>query len=412
MLSCVGAQAVSLRLVVEGFVSPTVLTPLADDSGRLLIADQVGTIHVLNKDGKLANQPFLDLRSKLTKLNDGFDERGIIGMALHPKFNENRKFYVCYSAPLRKEAPPKFDCTTHISEFKTRENDYAQGDLSTERVLLQIDKPQFNHNCGRLAFGPDGLLYIGVGDGGGGNDTGPGHSPQGNGQDITKHLGKILRIDVDKGDPYGIPADNPFASGAGNAKPEIFAYGLRNPWGISFDRGGSHELFAADVGQDAWEEVNIIKNGGNYGWRIREGHDCFDPNNSLKPPSDCPNIGADGKPLIDPIIVYKNYKRFMKDPEPKGASVTGGYVYRGKAIPDLVGKYVFGDWSRSMAMADGAIFVGKGDADDKWSMDVLIPKVGKYVVAFGEDSDGELYVLTTDNNALKGKTGRVLKLVP
>src|SRR2546427_2117995 len=338
MLSCAGAQAVSLKVVVEGFVSPTVLIPLADDSGRLLIADQLGTIHVLNKDGKLSDKVFIDLRSKLTKLNDGFDERGVIGMALHPKFKENRKFYVCYSAPLRKEAPPKFDCTSHISEFKARENDYAQGDLATERVLLQIDKPQFNHNCGRLAFGPDSFLYIGVGDGGNANDMGLGHSPQGNGQDITKYLGKILRIDVDKGEPYGIPADNPFASG-GNAKPEIFAYGLRNPWGMSFDRGGSHELFAADVGQDAWEEVNIIKNGANYGWRIREGHDCFDPNNSLKPPPDCPKVGADGKPLIEPIIIYKNYKRFMKDPEPKGASVTGGYVYRGKAIPELVGKY-------------------------------------------------------------------------
>jgi len=412
MLSCAGAQAVGLKVVVEGFTSPTVLIPLADDSGRLLIADQLGTIHVLNKDGKLSDKVFIDLRSKLTKLNDGFDERGVIGMALHPKFKENRKFYVCYSAPLRKEAPPKFDCTSHISEFKVRENDYAQGDLATERVLLQIDKPQFNHNCGRLAFGRDSFLYIGVGDGGNANDMGLGHSPQGNGQDLTKHLGKILRIDVDKGEPYGVPTDNPFASGAGNAKPEIFAYGLRNPWGMSFDRGGSHELFAADVGQDAWEEVNIIKNGANYGWRIREGHDCFDPNNSLKPPPDCPKVGADGKPLIEPIIVYKNYKRFMKDPEPKGASVTGGYVYRGKAIPDLAGKYVFGDWSRSMASADGALFVGKRDAENNWSMDVLVPKVGKYVIAFGEDNDGELYVLTTDNNALKGKTGRVFKLVP
>ena len=411
MLSCAGAQAVSLKVVAEGFTSPTVLVALGDDSGRLLVADQVGTIYVLNKDGKLADKVFIDLRIKLTKLNDGFDERGVIGMAMHPKFKENRKFYVCYSAPVRKEAPPKFECTSHISEFKARENDYAQGDLSTERVLLQIDKPQFNHNCGRLAFGPDGFLYIGVGDGGNANDMGLGHSPQGNGQDITKHLGKILRIDVDKGEPYGIPTDNPFASG-GNAKPEIFAYGLRNPWGMTFDRGGSHELFAADVGQDAWEEVNIITKGGNYGWRIREGHDCFDPNNSLKPPPDCPKVGADGKPLIEPIIVYKNYKRFMKDPEPKGASVTGGYVYRGKAIPDLAGKYIFGDWSRSMASADGALFVGKRDGQNKWSMDVLVPKVGKYIVAFGEDNDGELYVLTTDNNALKGKTGRVFKLVP
>jgi len=412
MLSYAVAQAANLKSVAEGFTSPTVLISLTDGSGRLLIADQVGTIHVLNKDGKLSDQPFLDLRGKIAKLNQGFDERGVLGVALHPKFKENRKFYVYYSAPRRKEAPEKFDHTSHISEFKAKENDFAQADPASERLLLQIDKPQFNHNCGRLLFGPDGFLYIGVGDGGQGNDTGVGHNPQiGNGQDLTKHLGKILRIDIDKGEPYGIPTDNPFASG-GEAKPEIFAYGLRNPWGISFDRGGSHEMFASDVGQDSWEEVNIIIKGGNYGWRIREGFDCFDPKNSLKPPPDCPKVGADGKPLVDPILVYKNFKRFMNDPEAKGISVTGGYVYRGKAIPALTGKYIFADWSRAWVNPDGVLFAGTRGADKKWTMETLPVKVGAYVVAFGEDDDGELYVLTTGNNSLKPKTGKVLKLTP
>jgi hypothetical protein len=424
LISCAVAHGANLKLVAEGFTSPTVLVPLGDGSGRLLIADQLGTIHVLNKDGKLSEQLFLDLRGKLTKLNQGFDERGVLGVALHPKFKDNRKFYVYYSAPRRKEAPPilatsaagrvttnQFDHTSHVSEFKVRDNDVAQADPASERLLLQIDKPQFNHNCGRLVFGPDGFLYIGVGDGGGGNDFGPGHSPQGNGQDLTKHLGKILRIDVDNGQPYGVPTDNPFASG-GEAKPEIFAYGLRNPWGISFDRGGSHEMFASDVGQDAWEEVNIITKGGNYGWRIREGFDCFDPKNSLKPPADCAKVGADGKPLIEPILVYKNFKRFANDPEAKGISVTGGYVYRGKAIPDLVGKYVFGDWSRAWVNPDGVLFAGTRGADKKWSLETLPVKVSGYVVAFGQDDDGELYVLTTANNSLKPKTGKVFKLTP
>ena len=412
MLLCVVAQAVGLKSVAEGFTSPTVLVPLADGSGRLLIADQVGVISVLNKDGMLSAQPFMDLRSRLTKLNDSFDERGVLGVALHPKFKENRKFYVYYSAPRQTEAPTNFDHTSHISEFKVRENDFAQGDLASERLLLQIDKPQFNHNCGRLVFGPDGFLYIGVGDGGAGNDSGVGHSPQGNGQDVTKHLGKILRIDIDKGEPYGIPADNPFASAGRNAKPEIFAYGLRNPWGISFDRGGSHEMFASDVGQDSWEEVNIITKGGNYGWRIREGFDCFDPKSPLKPPLDCPKVGADGKPLIDPILVYKNFKRFNNDPEAKGISVTGGYVYRGKAIPALTGKYIFADWSRAWVNPDGVLYVATRGADKKWTMDTLLGKVGAYVVAFGEDEEGELYVLTTGNNNMRPKTGKVFKLVP
>jgi hypothetical protein len=413
MLVGVAAQAASLKVVAEGFTSPTVLTSLADASGRLLIADQVGTVHVLNKDGKLSDQLFIDLRSRLTKLNAGFDERGILGIALHPKFKENRKFYVYYSAPRRSGAPEKWDHTSHLSEFKVMEKSPAQADPASERILMQIDQPQFNHNGGRMEFGPDGFLYLGLGDGGQANDSGLGHGPQGNGQDLMTLLGKILRIDVDKGEPYGIPSDNPYASGE-NARPEIFAYGFRNPWGISFDRGGSKEFFAADVGQDAWEELNIVAKGGNYGWRIREGFECFDPKSPLKPPADCAKVGADGKPLVEPILVYKNFKRFAKDPEAKGISVTGGYVYRGKAIPELAGKYIFADWSRAWSKPDGVLFVATRGADKKWTMEPLALKqsaqLGNYVVAFGQDDDGELYVLTTGVNALTGKTGKVFKL--
>jgi glucose/arabinose dehydrogenase len=406
-----------LKLIAEGFVSPTVLTPLDDGSGRLLIADQVGTIHILNPDGKLSEDLFLDLKGRLCQLNEGFDERGVLGLALHPKFRQNRKLYVYYSAPLRKEMPTNWNHTSHVSEFKVTEKDSARVDPASERVLLQIDEPQFNHNCGRILFGPDGYLYIGLGDGGQANDTGVGHAPEGNGQNLSTLLGKILRIDVDKGDPYSVPPDNPFVGT--KARPEIFAYGLRNPWGISFDRGGTREMFAADVGQDRFEEVNLIVKGGNYGWRIREAFSCFDPNNPTRPPEDCPEVGADGKPLLPPILAYKSFRSFPQDPEAKGISVTGGYVYRGKALPQLTGSYVFADWSKNWALPMGVLFVATRPAGGttQWTLETLElashPRgIGAYVVAFGEDADGELYVLTNGRNSLTSKTGKVFKLAP
>src|SRR5262249_57244771 len=192
------------------------------------------------------------------------------------------------------------DCTSRVSEFRVVSGNPAQVDAGSERVLIEVDKPQMNHNCGRLVFGPDGYLYIGLGDGGGANDNEHGHSPQGNGQDLKTFMGKILRIDVDRGTPYGIPSDNPFADGK-QGRPEIFAYGLRNPWGISFDRGGAHELFAVDVGQNLFEELNIIVKGGNYGWRLREGFHGFDPKNANTPSENSVKTDALGRPLLDPV---------------------------------------------------------------------------------------------------------------
>jgi glucose/arabinose dehydrogenase len=399
---------VALKQFADGFTSPTVVASLPD--GRLLVADQIGTVQILKADGSKAENLFLDVRPKLTKLNAGFDERGLLGLALHPNFKENGKLYVHYSAPRRAEAPEDWDCTSHLSEFKAEKD---KVDLASERLLLEIDKPYFNHNSGRTIFGPDGYLYIAVGDGGNANDQGK-RPPTGNGQNLSTFLGKILRIDVNKGNPYAIPQDNPFVNG--KAKPEIYAYGLRNPWGISFDRGGTHELFASDVGQDRFEEVNIIVKGGNYGWNIREGFGCFDPKASTKPPEDCPKKGANGEPLLDPILAYKNFKGFPKDPEATGTSITGGYVYRGKAIPELRGKYVFADWSRNWAKADGVLLVAARE-NGKWSWKPLDfqgatkGSVGAYVTAFGEDSDGELYVMTNGRNTLTGTTGKVYKLV-
>lgn len=421
-LAAEAKKGIGLKLVADGFVSPLNLLPLPDGSGRLLIADQMGTVHILGKDGKVQEKLFFDVRDRLCKLNQGFDERGLLGLALHPLFKENRKLYVFYSAPLRDAAAKDWDHTAHVSEFKVLENDRDQVDPASERVLLEIDKPYFNHNCGRIVFGPDGYLYIGVGDGGNANDVGRGHSPQGNGQDLDTLLGKILRLDVDKtenGKPYAIPSDNPFASGKG--RPEIFAYGLRNPWGISFDRGGAHELFAADVGQESWEEINIIVKGGNYGWNLREGFGCFDPKKPKDPPADCPKVGAKGERLLDPIVAYKNFRKFAKDPEAQGTSVTGGYVYRGKALPQLLGRYLFADWSRNWVKTDGVLYVATrpvAGSSQPWAMAPLDlathPKgeVGAYIVALGQDEEGELFLLTNGTNMITGRNGKVYKLVP
>jgi glucose/arabinose dehydrogenase len=409
--------AVALQQLAESFVSPLNIVSLGDGSGRLLVNDQVGTIHVMQKDGKLDEKLFLDLRSKLTKLNSGFDERGLLGLALHPSFKSNRKLYAYYSAPRSSTAPTNFDHTSHLSEF-TAAADFSSADLASERVLLTIDEPQFNHNGGRIAFGPDGYLYIGMGDGGGANDNEKGHAPQGNGQDTTTLLGKILRIDVNKGNPYAIPSDNPFADGK-QGRPEIFAYGMRNPWGLSFDRGGDREFFVADVGQNLYEEINIVTKGGNYGWRVRESHVAFDPTKPNVPPTESPKTDAFGKPFIEPIAWYKHPARNKVDPtQIEGISITGGYVYRGKAIPALVGKYVFADWSRTWALPDGVLFTATGKGKDaKWTIDSLPftsptgEKIRAYIVAMGEDSDGELYVLTNGRNSLSGQTGKVFKLV-
>ncbi len=406
-----------LKLVAEGFTSPVNLLTLDDGSGRLLIGDQMGVVRILNKEGKLEENPFVDLRERMVKLPPAFDERGLLGIALHPQFRQSKKLYIFYSGPLRASAPTNFNCTSRLSEFKIKSA--SEVDLASERLLLEIDKPQMNHNGGRIAFGPDGYLYIGIGDGGGANDNDKGHSPQGNGQDTTKLLGKMLRIDVNKGEPYAIPSDNPFADGK-QGKPEIFAYGLRNPWGFSFDRGGNHELFSADVGQNRFEEINIITKGGNYGWNVREGFGCFDPRNPNHPTNDCPKVDATGKPFTDPIIAYKNFGAFKKDPESRGVSVTGGYVYRGKAIRQLQGKYVFADWSKSWAKPDGTVFAASRPASGakEWAMEALDLAshpgggVGEYIVAFGQDADGELYVLTNNKNGVMGTSGKVFKIVP
>ena len=418
---------IGLKLIAEGLNAPTALVSIPDGSGRLLVADQSGVIHLLDRDGKKSEQPFLDLRTKIVTLGQGMEERGLLGLALHPQFKSNRKFYVVYSVPLRTNAPPKWDHTERLSEFKTAAADFSAADPASERVVLEIDHPDWNHNSGRLAFGPDGYLYWTVGDGGAHNDVGDAargreHPPEGNGQRLDTLLGKVLRLDIDGTTTYRIPKDNPYADGK-SGRPEIYAYGLRNPWGMSFDRGGKHDLIVADVGQDRWEEINVIVKGGNYGWRLREGFDGFDPKNPRSAPTNVVTVGADGKPFVDPVLTYKTLRGRGADPEAYGVTVTGGYVYRGKAFPELVGKYVFADWSRSMAIAEGTLLVAtippESSGVARWTVQPLGLKEfpnGRlksfFIWALGEDDDGELYVLVNGINSVAHTRGKVFKLIP
>jgi len=410
---------IALRSVVDGLESPVAMAVPGDDSGRLFIVEQRGQILIVDSDDNLLAQPFLDIEDRLVPVrmtDEGevrFDERGLLGLAFHPDYTENGRFFVYYSGPKDEDDPEEFDSELRLSEFQVSVDDPNVADADSERLLFEINDPQFNHNGGQLAFGPGGHLYIGVGDGGGADDLGVGHTEGlGNGQDKTNLLGAILRIDVDSGDPFGIPADNPYADGV-NGAPEIFAFGMRNPWRFSFDDQG--RLFVADVGQNLYEEVNIVTNGGNYGWRIREGFHCFDADNPDMPPEDCPEVDADGDPLLDPILEYPHPDEGV-DP-PFGISVTGGYVYRGTAMPCLEGEYLFGDWSTSFGTPDGSLFAARQSDDGTWEMRSLTVagddngRIDRFILSFGEDEDGELYVLTTESASPQGTTGEVFRLI-
>lgn len=405
---------VGLDLVATGLTSPVQLLEPSDDSGRLLVVDQIGLVRIVTGDGVLLEEPFLDLRDRIVSLMPGFDERGLLGLAFHPDYAANGRLFVYYSAPLRPGGPPGWDHTSHISEFQVSA-DPNRADPGSERIILQIDQPQFNHNAGKVLFGPDdGYLYISVGDGGGANDVGLGHTPViGNGQDLTNLLGTILRIDVDGAAPYEIPADNPFIGTIG--RDEIFAYGLRNPYRMSFDRGGDRELYIADVGQELWEEVNLGAIGANYGWNIKEGTHCFDPDDPHHSPEECRDTGyLLEDPLIDPVIEYPNHHQ----PGGIGSAVIGGHVYRGAALPQFRGRYIFGDWSaHHFDEAEGLLLIAQPRKQGLWKVAELRiqnrpgGQLGHYVLGFGEDAAGELYVFTTDNVGPTGATGNVYRIV-
>jgi glucose/arabinose dehydrogenase len=406
---------VTLQVVAEGLTAPLALVSSPDDTKRRFIVEQIGVIRILTADGKLLDEPFLNIRHRIPKLHQDFDERGLLGLAFHPDFKNNGRFYVAYSGYLPGDSTLDkvvwYDHTNYVAEYQVSKSNPNKADPLTERILTKIDWPQFNHNGHWIAFGPDGYLYISTGDGGYANDWGIGHNvTKGNGQDLGSLHGKILRIDVDrpdpgKGLPYGIPPDNPFV-GQAEARPEIWAYGFRNPWRCSFDMGGTRELFCGDVQQNSYEEVDIVTKGGNYGWRVKEGTHCFDFVNPNTHPSTCESAG-----MIDPILEYNNCN---VHPDCKGLSVTGGHVYRGSHQP-WQGKYFFGDWSKQFTVRDGRVYVAT-NAGGRWMMEDVkvanMPTFNSYVLAFGQDADGEVYVLATDTTGPVGGLDKVYKIVP
>jgi glucose/arabinose dehydrogenase len=345
----------NLTPVTTEVTAPVYLDHANDN--RLFIIEQPGKIRIL-KNGKLLEKPFLDIsKSKVDKLSKSYSEKGLLGLAFHPQYNKNGKFFIYYSAPTDKK---EMDNKSVLSEYQVSA---AHPDEAgeNEKIILQIEEPQSNHNGGQIAFGKDGYLYIGVGDGGGGGDK---HGTIGNGQNLNSFLGKILRINVDKGTLYTVPPDNPLVGK--QASPEVWAYGLRNPWRFSFDRQ-TNKLFCGDVGQNLYEEIDIIEKGKNYGWRAMEGNHVYDA--TIK-----------NENMQTPIHDY---------PRSVGVCVIGGYVYRGKKYPSLLGKYFFADWS-------GKIFYLDQETSGKWlRYECKFNNKPAFTInSMGEDANGELYVLT------------------
>ena len=417
-----GAVQVKLGPHVSKINTPLAMVQPAGDD-RQFIVEQFGLIKILHPNGQLQGDPFLDVRNHIPQLWKDFDERGLLGLAFHPDYAKNGKFYIAYSGHLdfQGDLGKEFwwDHTNTVAEYTVSADDPNRADANSGRVITAIDWPQFNHNGHWIGFGPDGYLYISSGDGGYANDWGIGHNvTEGNGQDLSVLNGKILRIDVNGYDAgsYSIPADNPFVGKDGVA-PEIYAFGLRNPWRCSFDTG-SGALFCGDVQQNSYEEISVIEKGGNYGWRRMEANHCFDYQKPDDHPTWC-DVGG----LATPILEYNNC---TAQPDGcKGVSVTGGYVYRG-AHEAWDGKYIFGDWSKGFAEMDGQIFMGTKGADGKWSMEIAEvtnlaelkglgqTQTGKlpYVLAFAQDNAGEVYVLTSITTGPVGTLDTIYKIVP
>jgi len=349
---------VALTTVATGLNTPVDLQQPNDGSGRLFVVEKAGTIRIV-QNGALQPTPFLDITSKVDSIPG---EMGLLGLAFHPDFAQNRRFFVHYDRIVNGQIQ------SVIAEYLVLPTNANLADPASERILLTVNQPFENHKGGQLAFGPDGFFYIGLGDGGNEGD------PLGNGQNLHTLLGKILRINVDAtgaGTQYAIPSDNPFLSGAG--LPEIWAYGLRNPWRISFDRG-SGRLFAGDVGGDRFEEVDIIQRGGNYGWNIMEGDQC------LNPPTGCNTNG-----LIFPIAEYDHSE---------GNAIIGGYVYTGQAIPSLQQAYVFGD------LGSGKIWMLRENPPGTWTRS-LLTTADTQLSSFGQDQAGEVYVVELGGSIMR-----------
>lgn len=348
-----GSNELQAQVVASGLASPVHLSSPPGDA-RLFVVEQAGRVRII-KNGQLLATPFLDLS---TRVSSG-GERGLLSIAFHPQFASNGHFYVNYTDG---------SGDTRIERYRVSANpDIA--DAGSAKLILSVDQPFSNHNGGHILFGQDGMLYVAMGDGGSGGD------PLGHAQNLNTLHGALLRIDVDNGDPYGIPVDNPFV-GNPNARAEIWAYGLRNPWRVAFDRQAGL-LYIADVGQAQWEEVNAAAataSGRNYGWNVMEGPQCF-------------NAGAcNTAGLTPPVLAYDHSE---------GCSIIGGYVYRGSAQPAIAGHYFYSDFCsgflRSFVYANGAAI-----DERQWTVGDL----GR-VLSFGEDAAGELYVLSQNGNVYR-----------
>ncbi len=366
-------QSVTTAVAFEhlSFERPIYLCPMGDGTDRLVVVEQQGRVYLFdNRPGVRQNDRHLMIdfvEDVISPGHRGENEEGLLGLAFHPDFAENGQVFLHYSA-----SDPKRNV---LSRF-TMENDGITIDRDSEEVILEQRQPFWNHNGGMIAFGPDGYLYIALGDGGAAGDTLKA------GQDLNTLLAKILRIDVDqtdeaRGTNYAVPEDNPFV-GVDGARPEIWAYGLRNVWRFSFDREDG-TLWAGDVGQNAWEEINIIRRGFNYGWRIREGRHDFDANDRTD----------DTGLLVDPVIEHSRREAM---------SITGGYVYRGDDLPQIDGYYLYGDYER------GTLWMAQFDGRRIRQL-VEIGRVHR-PASFGEDRDGEVYICSFDGKIYRFVSNR------
>jgi glucose/arabinose dehydrogenase len=334
-------------VIASGLDRPVDVRSANDGTGRIFIIEKYGAIRIY-ENGQLLKTPFLDIAERV---DDSGNEMGLLGLVFHPDYKQNGFFYVNYTGK---------GGNTFISRFLATDN---SADPISEKILLTVDQPFKNHNGGALAFGPDGYLYIGLGDGGSAND------PLGNGQNLNTLLGKILRIDINHGDPYAIPADNPFVNA--DAKPEIWGFGFRNPWRFSFDRA-TGDFYIGDVGQDTWEEIDYVppgQSGLNFGWNYMEGNHRFTGQN---PPAT--------DHLTFPVAEYNHAE---------GCSVTGGYVYRG-AMPEWQGIYLYGDYCR------GTVW-GLMLSNGQWQSQVMF-ETNVTITSFGQDESGEVYFSSDNGN--------------
>lgn len=436
---------VMLRLVADGLDAPIFLVSPPDGSDRRLIGDQTGKVLLLDGDGDLQAEPFLDLSDKLTPLLQAFDERGLWSLAFHPDYAVNGRMFVAYSAKRRDQSPYSGETayTWRLSEFLADPGNPDRADPASERVLLEIDWINRKHNGGGLAFGVDGFLYVGIGDGGGVHGVpdiyiapeltdeefrhaaeikeDPFRLPKelyhydSWAQDLGRLHGKILRLDVNGATPYAIPPTNPF-SGDGGRRGEIWAWGFRNPFRLSFDSAGAGDLFVNGVAETMWETIYMVDRPGNYGWAVREGTHCFDRSRAFDPPDDCPHQDALGEIMRDPVVEYPNWavkREWSKvNVEPLGTANVGGFIYRGAMLPSLYGKLVFGDFSTRLEAPSGQIFVASPSQTwrELWPFERLI-EIDQRIHSLAQDGSGELYVLTTAQGIPVGKSGKVWELV-